>query len=127
MGLLGWLKGLIGGAGPADDDDMQLQIEDLLVGSGATAAPGGMMKMHYTGWLTNGKKFDSSLDRGKPFSFKLGAGQVIAGWDQGVPGMKVGGKRKLTIPSRLAYGSRGVGPIPANATLVFEIELLGVS
>ncbi len=83
--------------------------------------------VHYTGWLTTGAKFDSSLDRGKPFSFKLGAGQVIKGWDQGVVGMRVGGKRRLTIPSHLAYGDRGFpGAIPPGATLVFEVELLGV-
>ena len=104
-----------------------LKIEDLVVGSGAEAAAGQSVNVHYTGWLTDGTKFDSSLDRGKPFSFRLGAGMVIKGWDQGVAGMKVGGKRKLTIPSDLGYGSRGAGGvIPPNATLVFEVELLGV-
>jgi FKBP-type peptidyl-prolyl cis-trans isomerase FkpA len=104
-----------------------LKIEDLVAGNGAEAKSGQMVSVHYTGWLTNGKKFDSSVDRGQPFEFKLGAGQVIKGWDQGVAGMKVGGKRKLTIPPELAYGARGFPPvIPAQSTLVFEVELLGV-
>jgi FKBP-type peptidyl-prolyl cis-trans isomerase FkpA len=108
---------------------MPLESVDLVVGQGAEAKSGQRVSVHYTGTLTNGKKFDSSLDRGKPFSFTLGAGEVIKGWDQGVAGMKVGGKRKLTIPPELAYGSRAVGGdlIPANSTLVFEVELLGVS
>jgi FKBP-type peptidyl-prolyl cis-trans isomerase len=105
----------------------ELQKEDLKVGNGPEAVAGKRVKVHYTGWLTNGTKFDSSLDRGKPFEFALGAGQVIQGWDQGVAGMKVGGKRKLTIPSSLGYGDRGAGGvIPPKATLVFEVELLGV-
>lgn len=104
-----------------------LQVEDQVVGNGAEATSGNTVDVHYTGWLTDGTKFDSSLDRGKPFSFKLGAGMVIKGWDQGVAGMKVGGKRKLTIPSELGYGQRGAGGvIPPGATLVFEVELLGV-
>jgi FKBP-type peptidyl-prolyl cis-trans isomerase len=104
-----------------------LKSEDLTVGSGAEAVTGKTVSVHYTGTLTDGSKFDSSLDRGRPFEFELGAGRVIKGWDQGVVGMKIGGKRKLTIPSELAYGARGFPPvIPANATLVFEIELLGV-
>ena len=104
-----------------------LAIEELVVGSGAPAAAGQKVSVHYTGWLTNGTKFDSSKDRGDPFVFPLGKGQVIKGWDEGVAGMKVGGKRKLTIPSALGYGARGAaGVIPPNATLVFEVELLAV-
>jgi peptidylprolyl isomerase/FKBP-type peptidyl-prolyl cis-trans isomerase FkpA len=105
----------------------KLITEDLVVGTGAAAASGQKVTVHYTGWLTNGTKFDSSKDRGDPFVFPLGKGQVIKGWDQGVQGMKVGGKRKLTIPPEMGYGSRGAGGvIPPNATLVFEVELLGV-
>ena len=106
----------------------ELVKEDLVVGTGAEAKAGHTVSVHYTGWLTNGKKFDSSVDRGQPFGFKLGGGQVIQGWDQGVVGMKIGGKRKLTIPAHLAYGNRAVGGdlIPANSTLVFDVELLGL-
>jgi FKBP-type peptidyl-prolyl cis-trans isomerase FkpA len=105
----------------------ELQITDIEVGSGAEATAGNKVQVHYTGWLTNGDKFDSSLDRGTPFEFTLGRGMVIKGWDQGVQGMKVGGKRKLEIPPELGYGARGAGGlIPPNATLVFEVELLGV-
>ncbi len=104
-----------------------LDITDLQVGTGAAATAGHKVEVHYTGWLTDGSKFDSSLDRGEPFTFTLGAGMVIQGWDQGVAGMKVGGKRKLVIPPELGYGARGAGRvIPPNATLVFEVELLGV-
>ena len=106
----------------------QLQTEDLVVGTGPEAKKGQMVSVHYTGWLTDGKKFDSSKDRGQPFQFPLGRGHVIQGWDQGVAGMKVGGKRKLTIPPDLGYGAAGAGGvIPPNATLVFEVELLGVN
>jgi len=104
-----------------------LQIEELQAGTGDVAAAGNMVDVHYTGWLTDGSKFDSSVDRGTPFSFQLGAGKVIKGWDLGVAGMKVGGKRKLTIPAHLGYGAGGFGSvIPPNSTLVFEVELLGV-
>ncbi len=105
----------------------KLQVEDMVVGTGAEAIKGKLVSVHYTGWLTDGKKFDSSKDRGQPFQFPLGRGHVIPGWDQGVEGMKVGGKRKLTIPPELGYGAQGAGGvIPGNATLVFEVELLGV-
>ncbi len=105
----------------------ELQIEDLQVGDGQEAKAGDMVSVHYTGWLTDGTKFDSSVDRGTPFEFNLGAGMVIAGWDQGVAGMKVGGKRKLTIPSELGYGERGAGAlIGPGATLVFDVELLAI-
>jgi len=105
-----------------------LKYEELRVGTGEAAAKGKSVEVHYTGWLTNNKKFDSSRDRGKPFSFSLGKGMVIKGWDEGVAGMKVGGKRKLTIPPALGYGARGVGGvIPPNATMVFEVELLKVN
>jgi len=111
-----------------------MKIDDIAEGSGATATAGQTVSVHYTGWLhdpaapeAKGRKFDSSRDRGDPFSFPLGAGHVIQGWDQGVAGMKIGGQRRLTIPPELGYGARGAGGvIPPNATLVFDVELLGL-
>ena len=110
---------------------MSLKIEDLALGTGDAAAAGKKVTVHYTGWLdqggTRGKKFDSSKDRGDPFVFPLGQGHVIKGWDEGVAGMKVGGRRQLTIPPEMGYGARGAGGvIPPNATLIFEVELLKV-
>jgi FKBP-type peptidyl-prolyl cis-trans isomerase FkpA len=118
---------------PAPTDQQKLVVHDTLVGTGAEAKPGATVKVNYTGWLYDpkasdhhGKQFDSSIGRG-PFSFPLGAGRVIKGWDQGVAGMKVGGKRTLIIPASLGYGDRGAGDdIPPGATLVFDVELLGV-
>jgi len=106
-----------------------VQYWDITVGTGTQATSGKTVKVNYTGWLTNGKKFDSSVDRGTPFSFKLGAMQVIKGWDEGVAGMKVGGKRQLKIPPEAGYGAQGAGGgvIPPNATLIFDVELLDVS
>ena len=111
--------------------DSGLQYEDTIVGSGAPAQAGQQVSVHYTGWLYNdsikGAKFDSSKDRNDPFGFRLGGGQVIKGWDEGVQGMKVGGARTLVIPPELGYGARGAGGvIPPNATLMFDVELLGV-
>ena len=105
---------------------IELKIDDIVVGTGNSPKQGQTVVVHYTGWLIDGTKFDSSLDRGEPFEFQIGVGQVIQGWDQGVATMKVGGKRKLTIPPELAYGDRDVGDglIPAKSTLVFEVELL---
>ena len=104
-----------------------LIIEDVTIGEGSLATAGQRVTVHYTGWLEDGEKFDSSKDRDEPFDFSLGGGRVIKGWDEGVQGMKVGGTRKLTIPPALGYGARGAGGvIPPNATLVFEVELLGV-
>jgi FKBP-type peptidyl-prolyl cis-trans isomerase FkpA len=107
--------------------EMQTQVQDVTVGTGPQAKAGDTVSVHYVGTLTDGSKFDSSRDRGQPFSFKLGQGRVIRGWDLGVAGMQVGGVRKLTIPSEEGYGARGFPPvIPANATLVFEVEPLGI-
>lgn len=121
-------------AGSAPASVTALSKNDRTVGTGAEARPGMMVSVHYTGWLydpaaadTHGKKFDSSRDRGEPFEFQLGKGDVIAGWDEGVAGMKVGGSRVLTIPSNMGYGARGAGAdIRPNAALVFDVELLGV-
>ncbi len=103
-----------------------LQIRDDKVGDGAVAQPGQTVVVHYTGWLMDGTKFDSSYDHGEPFKFPLGGGQVIRGWDEGVAGMKVGGKRRLSVPPELGYGPRAMGPIPANSQLVFDVELLEI-
>ena len=107
--------------------DSGLKYDDTVIGEGATAVKGQTVSVHYTGWLTDGEKFDSSKDRNDPFQFQLGAGRVIRGWDEGVQGMKVGGTRRLTIPPQLGYGAAGAGGvIPPNATLVFEVELLAI-
>jgi FKBP-type peptidyl-prolyl cis-trans isomerase len=107
--------------------DSGLKYQDLTLGSGEVATAGKTVSVHYTGWLENGSKFDSSRDRNQPFRFPLGAGRVIRGWDEGVQGMQVGGTRRLTIPSPLGYGAAGAGGvIPPNATLVFEVELLEI-
>jgi len=103
-----------------------LYYQDLVVGTGDEAGVGQLITVHYTGWLHDGTKFDSSIDRGDPFHFYLGVGSVIAGWDEGVQGMKVGGTRKLVIPPQLGYGSARQGSIPGNSTLVFDVELLGI-
>ncbi len=106
----------------------EMKVEILQNGDGAEASAGQNVSVHYTGWLTDGTKFDSSLDRGRPFEFPLGAGRVIRGWDEGVAGMKIGEKRRLTIPPHMGYGARGAGAvIPPDATLVFEVELLGLN
>lgn len=113
--------------GKEDEKIKELIIEDLVIGSGKEAKPDSEVKVDYTGWLENGTEFDSSLKEGRtPLSITLGIGQVIQGWDQGVPGMKVGGKRRLTIPPHLGYGNRSVGSIPPNSTLIFEVNLLEV-
>jgi len=104
----------------------ELEIIDVVVGTGAEAKVGDTVEVHYSGTFVDGTKFDSSYDRGQTFPFKLGAGMVIAGWDQGVAGMKVGGKRKLVIPSDLAYGPNDYGPIPGGSTLLFDVELVGI-
>jgi FKBP-type peptidyl-prolyl cis-trans isomerase len=109
--------------------DSGLQYWDIRVGTGAVAKSGDKVKVHYTGWLTTGKKFDSSVDANSPFDFTIDAGDVIKGWDEGVTGMKVGGKRQLRIPPNLGYGASGTpgGPIPPNATLIFDVRLLAVT
>ena len=116
-----------GGNYPAPAGPSNLVVEDLVVGTGAVAATGDTVTVHYVGTLTNGQKFDSSYDRGQPFTFRIGARQVIAGWEQGIPGMRVGGKRRLTIPPSLGYGSQANGPIPANSTLIFEVDLVAIA
>ncbi|HJL55849.1 MAG: FKBP-type peptidyl-prolyl cis-trans isomerase [Candidatus Pacebacteria bacterium] len=103
-----------------------MTITDTVIGTGEEAVAGKIITVHYTGTLTNGAKFDSSIDRGEPFRFILGAGQVIQGWEQGFAGMKVGGKRSLVIPANMAYGDRAIGAIPAGSTLLFDVELLAV-
>ena len=127
---VGWVSGFLFENFGEDDmaekiTDSGLKYEDLVAGDGAVAESGQTVVVHYTGWLTDGSKFDSSVDRNQPFRFLLGKGQVIRGWDEGVQGMKIGGKRKLTIPPQLGYGAAGAGGvIPPNATLVFDVELL---
>jgi FKBP-type peptidyl-prolyl cis-trans isomerase len=122
-----WLRPL-SRTSESDYEAAMLEKTDLVVGEGAEAVAGKKITVHYVGTLTNGTKFDASRDHGEPFAFTLGRGQVIRGWDEGVVGMKVGGKRKLVVPADMGYGARGFPPvIPANSTLVFEVELLGVS
>ena len=107
--------------------DGELTIEDIIVGEGTEAVKHSIVTVNYTGWLEDGSKFDSSLNPGRePLRFTVGAGQVIQGWDQGIPGMKIGGKRKLTIPPSMGYGNRDMGAIPANSVLIFEVDLLVV-
>jgi FKBP-type peptidyl-prolyl cis-trans isomerase FkpA len=113
-------------SGPGATTASGLQYWDVKTGSGTEAIPGKTVSVHYTGWLADGTKFDSSRDRNEPFQFMLGARRVISGWDEGVAGMKVGGMRQLRIPPALGYGSRPNGPIPANSTLIFDVELLDV-
>ena len=127
----GLFSGLFTGINKTQDKTMQqkvseLQSKDIVVGTGDVAVDGKEVTVHYTGVFADGKKFDSSVDRGVPFTFKLGSGMVIKGWDEGVLGMKIGGKRILVVPPSLAYGDKDYGPVPANSTLIFEIELLGV-
>jgi FKBP-type peptidyl-prolyl cis-trans isomerase len=111
-------------SGPLQETPSGLRYADLALGQGDEARSGQQVTVHYTGWLTDGQKFDSSRDRGQPFSFALGRGEVIRGWDEGVRGMRVGGRRRLEIPAELGYGQRGAGPIPPGATLIFSVELL---
>ncbi len=114
--------------GPGIKTDSGLQYWEIRMGNGEAAKEGSRVRVHYTGWLTNGKKFDSSVDAGKPFDFTIGNGEVIKGWEEGVAGMRVGGKRQLKIPPELGYGTEGTpdGPIPPNATLIFDVQLLAV-
>jgi len=132
LGLMVFAESQSGGPPPVSGKPVRtadgLKYWDVKVGTGATATAGHKVKVHYTGWLTNGKKFDSSVDRKEPFEFQLGGGQVIKGWDEGVAGMKVGGKRRLEIPPELGYGNHSVGGglIPPNSTLLFDVELLDV-
>jgi FKBP-type peptidyl-prolyl cis-trans isomerase len=114
--------------GPGTKTDSGLEYWDIRIGNGDLAKEGSHVRVHYTGWLTNGKKFDSSFDAGKPLDFTIGNGEVIKGWEEGVSGMKVGGKRQLRIPPALGYGAEGTpgGPIPPNATLIFDVQLVGV-
>src|SRR5215210_6024950 len=126
-GAGGTPSGAAGKGGPMQSTPSGLQYEDLTVGNGASPQAGQTVSVHYTGWLDDGKNFDSSLDRGRPFEFPLGQGRVIKGWDEGVATMKVGGKRRLVIPPALGYGAQGSPPkIPGGSTLIFDIELLGV-
>jgi len=115
------------GSSPTSPSDSSLVIEDLIVGTGVAASAGDTLTVQYIGTLLDGSKFDSSYDHGVPFTFRLGAGQVIAGWDQGLLGMRIGGKRRLTIPPSLGYGSQAAGPIPPNSTLRFDIDLLAIA
>jgi FKBP-type peptidyl-prolyl cis-trans isomerase FkpA len=125
VGALGLTTAACGRKSPARNVG-GVTVQDLKVGSGAPATSGKIVSAHYTGRFPDGTKFDSSYDAGLPIEFLLGSGKVIKGWDLGIEGMRVGGKRKLTIPPELAYGARGGGPIPPNATLVFDVELVGV-
>lgn len=129
--VIGVLMSATNGMAAMVTTDSGLRYEDHMVGDGAEASSGDKVDVHYTGWLNKedkkGQKFDSSVDRGRPFSFPLGAGRVIRGWDEGVAGMKTGGKRTLYIPAKLGYGARGAGrSIPPNADLIFDVELLGI-
>lgn len=124
--ILTFALGACGSSDSSPTGPSSLVIEDLVIGTGATAANGDTITVNYVGTLTNGQKFDASADHGGPFTFRLGVGAVIAGWDQGLVGMRVGGQRRLTIPPSLAYGSRSVGSIPPNSTLIFVVDLLSI-